>query len=79
MINSEGFFTSVFRREEINELFYGKHRLWIEVINKSFEDLVEIKRNQPLGFLAIEPENLKFHCEAPKKEEDTKQTKNIVI
>ena len=65
--NSKGFLTSIFRRDEINELFHGKHRLWIEIWNKSFEDLVEIKNNQPLGFFVIEPENLKFHYEGPKK------------
>ena len=53
--NSKGFLTSIFRRDEINELFHGKHRLWIEILNKSFEDPVKIKRNQPLGFLVTEP------------------------
>ena len=42
--NSKGFLTSIFRRDEINELFHGKHCLWIEILNKSFEDLVEIKK-----------------------------------
>ena len=65
--NSKGFLTSIFRRDEINEIFHGKHHLWIEILNKSFEDPVKIKRNQRLGFLVIKPENLKFHHEAPKK------------
>ena len=30
--NLKGFLTSIFRRDEI-ELFHGKHRLWIEILN----------------------------------------------
>ena len=58
--NSKGFLTSKFRGNEINELFPGKHRLWIEIINKSFGDDIKIKKGQPLGFLVVEPENFKF-------------------
>ena len=65
--NSKGFLTSIFRMDKINELFHGKHFLWVEILNKYFVDLVEIKRNQPLGFFVIEPENLKFLHEAPNK------------
>ena len=73
--NSKRFLTSIFRGDEINELFHGKHHLWIEILNKSFKDLVKVKRNQPLGFLVIEPENLKFHHEAPKTKKIRHQTK----
>ena len=71
---SKGFFTSIFRGDEINELFSGKYRL--EILNKSFEDSIEIKRNEPLGFLVVEPENLKFQYvpskkKAPKKGKQT--------
>ena len=41
-------------------VFNGKHRLWVEMLNKSFEDPFEFKKGQPLGFLVVEPENLKF-------------------
>ena len=54
--NSKGFTTSIFRGDEINE-FCSEKRLSIEILNKSFEDTVEIKKNQPLGFLVIEPEH----------------------
>ena len=64
---SKGFFTSIFRGDEINELFSGKYHLWVEILNKSFEDSIEIKRNQSLGFLAAEPENLKFQYVPSKK------------
>ena len=42
--NSKGFLTSKFRGDEIIELFHGKHRLWVEIINKSFEDYIKIKK-----------------------------------
>ena len=42
--NSKGFVSSKFRGNEINELFHGKHRLWVEIINKSFEDYIKIKK-----------------------------------
>ena len=42
--------------------------MWIEILNKSFEETVEIKRNQPLGFLANEPENLNFRYETANKQ-----------
>ena len=36
-------------------------------MNKSFEDQIETKKGQPLGFLVVEPENLKFPHAPPKK------------
>ena len=42
--NSKAFLTSKFRRDEINELFHGKHRVWVEIINKSFDDHIKIKK-----------------------------------
>ena len=71
--NSKEFLTSIFRGNEINKLFHGKHRLWIGILNKSFEDLAKVKRNQPLGFLVIEPENVKFHHETKKKKKKKKK------
>ena len=55
-----------FRTNEINKTFYGRHRLWLEILNKSFEDNIEIKKEVPIGFIAIEPKNLKFHYVPPK-------------
>ena len=51
--NSSGFLTSKFRGDKINELFLRKHRLWVEILNKSFEDHIEIKKRQPLVFLLL--------------------------
>ena len=67
--NSKGFVTSIFRRDEINEFDSEQQRLWVEILNKSYEETVEIKKNNPLGFVIIEPEHLKFKHE-------TETTKN---
>ena len=68
--NSKGFLTSKFRGDKINELFHGKHRLWVEIINKPFEDHIKTKKGQPLSFLVVEPENLKFQ-HVPQKKKTT--------
>lgn len=65
--NSRCFITSVLTENEIHELFSGKHCLWVEILNKSFENTIKIKRNKPLGFLVAEPEHLKFHYVPSKK------------
>ena len=76
---SNGFVTSIFRDDEVNELRQKKRRLQIEILNKSFEDTIEIKRHSPLGFVVIEPEYLKLKHEMPKnKKEKIHNIKNIV-
>ena len=47
----------------------------MEVLHKSFEETVEIKKNQPLGFLVIEPENLKFKYATVSKKKKADQKK----
>ena len=63
---SNGFAASIFSGDEVNELRQKKQRLQIEILNKSFEDTIEIKRHSPLGFVVIEPEHLKLKHETPK-------------
>lgn len=46
----------------------------IEILNKPFEDTVEIKRSQPLGFPVIKPEHLKFKYGTTTKKKKTVQT-----
>ena len=75
--NSKGFLTSKFTGDKINALFHGKHRLWVEIINKSFEDHIKIKKGQPLGFLVVEPENLKFQ-HVPQKKKTKKKKKSCI-
>ena len=38
----------------------------MEILNKSCGETLEIKKNNPLGFVVIEPENLKFKHETTK-------------
>ena len=58
--NSKGFVTSISRSDEISEFNTDKKRLWVEILNKSIEEPIKIKKNQPLGLIVIEPEHLKF-------------------
>ena len=76
---SKELITSISPGDDINELCSKKQHLWIEILNKSFEETVEIKRKKPLGFLVIKPEHLKFRCETmnKKKENNTKETEFI--
>ena len=66
-------------RDEINEICGQKQRLWTEILMRSFEETVEIikKKNQPLGFLVIKPEHLKFKYKATKKKKKVNQ-KNLL-
>ena len=64
---AKGYVTSIFRGDEINESCCKKQRLWVEILKKSFEETVEIKKNIPLGFLVVEPEHLKFKYKMAKK------------
>ena len=77
--NSKGFITSIFGGDEINKFCTEKQRLWIEILNKSFEDTVEIKEYQPLGFLVIEPEHLKcrFETSTSKKHNKIQKKKSL--
>ena len=73
--NSRGYITSKLKTDEINELFYGKHRLGLEILNKSFEDNIEIKKEQPIGFFVAEPENLNFNMYRAKQRQKRKFTR----
>ena len=68
--NLKGCITSIFGGDEINEFCSEKQRLWIEILNKSFEDTIEIKNHRPLRFVFIEPEHLKFRYETSKNNKD---------
>ena len=70
--NSRGFITSKFNVDELKEVFEGEHCLWIEILNRSFEDTI-INKNKLLGFLLIEPENLKNPTCTAKKKDKTKK------
>ena len=44
----------------IMNFFCGKNRLWLQVLNNSLEDTIQIKE-EVIGFFVVEPEKLKFH------------------
>ena len=67
--NSRGFVTLKFREDEINDIWSGEQRLWVEILNKSCEFPIEIKKGRVLGFFVAEPNHLKF------KHETTTETK----
>ena len=49
------------------------NRLWIEILNTSYFERLKIKNKAPLGFLVIEPENLKVeYYEARKRSKQQK-------
>ena len=50
--DSQGFITSIFRENKINEFSSNQQRLWVEILNKSYEESLEIKKNNPLGSLS---------------------------
>ena len=50
--NSKVFITSIFRGDEINEFSSNQQRLWVEILNKSYEESLEIKKNNPLASLS---------------------------
>ena len=41
--NSKGFITSIFRQDKINEFSSEHQRLWVEILNKSYEETHKIK------------------------------------
>ena len=51
----------------------------MEILNKSFEDHIEIKKGQPSGFLGVEPENLKFQQVSTKKKDKQKGKERLYL
>ena len=49
--NSRGFIISTFSSDELKEVFDGEHRLWIEILNRSFEGNIIIKKTSLSVFL----------------------------
>ena len=62
---SKAFITSTFTGDEIFEIDGDTQRLWIEILSKSYNEDIKIKKNTVLGFVVIEPDNLSFKHETP--------------
>ena len=65
------FITSIFNGDDLSEFSSEKQRLWVEILNKSYEKELTTDRGSPLGFVVIGPEHLKFKHET----QTTKKTK----
>ena len=70
--NATAFVTSKFRGDEIFEVNGETQRLWIEILNKSYNEHTKINRNSVLGFAVIEPEYLSFKHETTKAKKKEK-------
>ena len=49
--NSRGFIISTFSSDELKEVFDGEHRLWTEILNRSFDGNIIIKKTSLSVFL----------------------------
>ena len=65
---TKAYVASKFRGQEIYELYEQENRLWIEILNTLYFEKLKIKNKTPLGFLVIEPEDLKFKYETKKSQ-----------
>ena len=51
--NSKWFITSIFQGDKINKTYSQKQRLWIEILNKYFEETVDTKKINLWDFLSL--------------------------
>lgn len=42
--NYQGFFTSIFKADEIEQVSHNEQKLWIGILNRSSEEDIEIKK-----------------------------------
>ena len=54
--NSQGYVTSKFRTDKIEEIFCREQRILTGVLNKSLTENIEIKKKSMLGFFVLETE-----------------------
>ena len=67
------FFISKFRGDEIFEVNGETQSLWIEILNKSYNEHIKINKNSILGFVVIEPEYLSSKHETTKEKKKKKE------
>ena len=67
----------MFKGDEIDEFRCEQRHFWIEILNKSYEETIKIKKDTPFGFVVIEPEqeHLKFKYETTS----TKNKKKSIL
>ena len=74
--NSKAFLATKFEGQEIQKLIGPnscKKRLWLTLLNESYFNNYQINKGDLIGYLIIEPENIKVHYEA--KEKSSRQKK----
>ena len=54
--NSQGYVTSKFRTDKIEEIFCREQRILTGVLNKSLTENIKIKKKSMLGFFVLETE-----------------------
>ena len=71
------FITSIFKGDNISEFSGEKQRLWVEILNKWYQEELKIERGSPLGFVVIGPEHLKFNHETQTTTKTEKRTNSL--
>ena len=76
--NFQGYVTSKFRTDEIEEIFCGEQRILIGILNKSLTENIEIKTKSMLGFFVLETKSdikIKQETQTKKKQTSSKISK----
>ena len=51
----QGYFTSKFKTDEIEQFFGHEQQIWIGILNRSLINEIIIKKDKSLGFFVLEP------------------------
>ena len=76
----KGYFTSIFKRDDIEAISYNAQRIWIGILNIQFSGSIVTEKNRPLGFFAITSDNnisIRHETTTSKKNYKTKNSKKI--
>ena len=68
--NSNAFLATKFDGKEIQKIIgptNGKKRLWITLLNESYFEKYNINKGDVIGYLIIEPNNIKVHNATKEK------------
>ena len=66
--NSKAYLATKFEGQKIETIIGSKkQRLWLTLLNESYFEKYTIKKRDIIGYLVIEPEDLKVHHETKKK------------
>ena len=81
--NANAFLATKFEDEEIQKIIgptNGSKRLWINLLNESYFNKNQINKGDVIGYLVIEPEDIKVHYAKKEKpsRKNTKQPNNYL-